>query len=575
MDRRLAVLAVVSLTVSLGIRTSTQQADAPDTPIDTGTDFICAIGAADAGFRALAAEADGAAVMFDQTPRILTADLTGSFSVQVQAVGDLPSIQFDRADPAAWGFDDGGMTWGSVVQADGARKALRLRIGSTNLPAATVIRLSPDVQYTRGVVNILVPQIDDEWIARGTFAHEVVARRFYEWFPDAYQVMSAIPHAPVLFAVSSDAYHRSLKNDVSGIGQDLFDRSASHGSGGTLLGVELFSNTSFASLLTPNHELTHQWAHYHDVGRLAGVEPKGHQPEGHAPLLVGPPSFVSATIRGTRQVVATDAGYEIRRSAFPILHHPLELYAMGKITAAALGPQLVVVEQGQFREDGVALPAPGTRVTGGIRELTVGALLGGLGARDGPSPGVLRRAIVLVSNDTLASQAEMNYWNFFAQRNADPERTGTPGFEGYVSFDRSSGNTVDLQTDIVTRAGDMAAPVADVSWPRFGRADWNGVRFTDTVPSRLVAGQRVTLSGQVTTTERSDYSEIRVRFRKSELAAEGQVLVRGDVSRSSAFSVDVTFTPAQRGVYSMEVVLVAGSGNVQQVRGILTPIVVE
>jgi hypothetical protein len=188
---------------------------------------------------------------------------------------------------------------------------------------------------------------------------------------------------------------------------------------------------------------------------------------------------------------------------------------------------------------------------------------------------VIRRATVLVSRDGFASEAEMNYWNFYAQRLADPNRTGVPSYEGYVSFDRATRNTVDLRSDISPKAGGPTGTAVEVTTPRFGRRDWRGVEFDDTVPSRFVAGQRVTLAGRITATDRTDFNNVLVRFWRYGGTADHAVLLWGTVTRSGTFTVDVAFTQAQRGLYAMEVFLFWPNSGTQYPRGIVTPVLVE
>lgn len=562
--------------------------------------------------------ADGQALMFDQTPAILRPDHSGTFSIKAQLIGDFPTVQFLRWDPDVagdnietwsrtatrtvagrivsifekvypdaelarilrrqpWGFDDGGLEWGNVLlpTSDTTRK-LALRIGSTNLPAATpLVQLSADVQYAGSVVNVVIPDFGDSRVAGDDFAFEIqaAAKKFYEFFPDSYDMIAFIPQSGAL--AGYDAFHRNVKSDVTGIGLTPVNNSADYGSAGTLLGVEVYAQAEFTRPATSNHEIAHQWGHYLDLTGLAGVEGKGQAPGSHTPLTKGA-TLLGAVLEATRQVTAVDGGgFEIRQAPSPILHHPLEMYVMGKLSADALGTQLIFEDQGQFDPAAATTPDVGTRLAGGVKEVSVGAILGKHGARSGPIPNVIRRATVLVSRDALASQAEMNYWNFYAQRLADPSRTGVPSYEGYVSFDRATGNAIDLQADVAPTTGGGPGAAVEVTTPRFGKKDWRGIEFDDTIPSRFVAGQRVTLTGRVTATDRTDFNFILVRFWKYGGSADNAVRFQGDLTRSGTFALGVEFTPAQRGLYWMEVFLFWPESGGQAPRSVLTPILVE
>jgi hypothetical protein len=207
--------------------------------------------------------------------------------------------------------------------------------------------------------------------------------------------------------------------------------------------------------------------------------------------------------------------------------------------------------------------------------VSIGAILGEHGSRSGPSPAVIRRATVLVSRDALASEAEMNYWNFFAQRLADPNRTGVPSYAGYVSFDRATGNTIDLRTDVAPTAGGPLGTAVEVTSPRFGRKDLRGLEFNETVPSRFVAGQRVTLTGRITATEHADYNNLAIRFWKYGGNTDNAVLFWATVTRSGTFTVNIDLSAAQRGIYAIHSFLYWPGGSAAQRVGYLTPILVE
>jgi hypothetical protein len=563
---------------------------------------------------------DGQGLMFDQTPAIIRPDLSGSFSIKVQLVGDFPTMRFKRWDPEAtgenietwsrtatrtisgrlvsifdkvypdselarilrrgsWGFDNAGLFWGQVLLPNSDKKpGVTLRVGSTNLPTATpAVRLSANVQYAGSVVNIRIPDFGDTRVVDGDFGFDLrtAAKTFYEFFPDSYEMIAFIPQSGPL--ADYGAFHRIVKNEVTGIGLRTFDTTSDYGSGGTLQGVEVYTGARFTTNDVSNHEITHQWGHYLDLTGLAAVAGKGHQPESHTPLTLGA-TMLGAVLEATREVArttGTSSSFEIGRTSYPILHHPLEMYVMGKTSSDVLGTQLVFDDQGQFDATTSAAPDVGTTLKGGVKEVTVGAILGKHGSRGGPSPTVIRRATVLVSRDALASQAEMDYWNFYAQRLADPNRTGVPSYEGYVSFDRATRNLVDLRTDISPIAGGAPGTAVEVTAPRFGRRDWRGVEFNDTVPSRFVAGQRVTLAGRIIATDRSDFDNVLVRFWKYGGNADDAVRVFATVTRSGTFTVDVNFTQAQRGLYEMEVFLFWPSSGSQFPRGLVTPILVE
>src|SRR5687767_3251731 len=102
--RPMTVLAVLGLTLALEVPTPTQQVDSLDPSVYIEEAFVCGT---DLDYRVSRGRAvapgleDGDGLMFEQTPPILTPDLTGTFSLRVHVVGDLASVQFDRSDPDA------------------------------------------------------------------------------------------------------------------------------------------------------------------------------------------------------------------------------------------------------------------------------------------------------------------------------------------------------------------------------------------------------------------------------------------------------------------------------------------
>ncbi len=90
-----------------------------------------------------------------------------------------------------------------------------------------------------------------------------------------------------------------------------------------------------------------------------------------------------------------------------------------------------------------------------------------LGARSGPAPSEWQRAIVVVSNGRLLTQREMDYWTFYAQREADPSRSGVASYDGYVSFDVATGGGIDLEHEIRPLAAGRIVQPLSVDYPNF------------------------------------------------------------------------------------------------------------
>jgi len=180
---------------------------------------------------------------------------------------------------------------------------------------------------------------------------------------------------------------------------------------------------------------------------------------------------------------------------------------------------------------------------------------------------------VLISRDRLATQQEMDYWNFFAQRLADVNRRGTANADGYVPFRVATHDAVTLSTAIVPRRGATLPQALDTDTPSFGESDWRGVSFSRAVPARFDAGDDVLLTGRVTAAEAVDFDRIVVSFWNE--ATNNAITFSGDITRGGDFTVPVQFRAPQRGRYVMSVYLFwAGSGP-QRPRASVTSILVD
>jgi hypothetical protein len=279
--------------------------------------------------------------------------------------------------------------------------------------------------------------------------------------------------------------------------------------------------------------------------------------------------MIGAVLDGDRHVrqVADDA-FEIARSGHPIRFHPLELYAMGLLTPDEV-PELTVFEdQAQFP----ARPQPGTALTGSARRVSINDIMAAHGPRKGPVPAEWRLAVVLVSRGGLASQAEMDYWNFVAARLEDPARSGTPSHDGYVSFDAATDWRVDLHTRIVPKALPAIEQAFEVDAPRFGQRDCRAVEFEEAVPSVFTVRQEVRVEGRVTATDRDDFHQILLRYWKYGETSTQSVRFYDPLSASGRFTPRVLFREGEEGLYLMEVFLFWPGAPPQYARCTLTPV---
>ena len=566
---------------------------------------------------AATAPADGEPLMFLQDPAILWPDREGPIALRTFMVaGDHETVQFSLADPAredgaletwervgtrsidgrlvslfepSWpdavlariltrqyhGFDRPLLYWGAfAVPGRDAKRHIYLRLASRDLPAARVTRIDDATQFTSHVVNLVIPGFGDSLVSTDDIDLAAVARRVLRALRRSYDSLAIIPQAA--FPGTSQAFHRNVSNRVSGIGERIFDGSAAYGSQRVLQSVELYRQAHFTLNSTSSHEIGHQWGAYFDWARISGISRAGHQPTAHDPLWAEHATLLGAVLTPRRRVRrnAEDA-WTIERTPAPIRHHPLLLYAMGKLPPEDV-PELTLFEdQAQFAGDEASEPDPGTPVTGTHRSVTVFGAIGAHGPRSGPSPDVWRRATIVVSRDALLSQRELDYWSFFAQRLEDPHSSGVISYDGFPSFDAAAWNTIDLRTDIRPKALPAIVQPLPVDAPSFGPADWRGVVFDAPVPGRFKVGQRARLTGRVAAGDRSDFDTVLIRFWKYGGTDGDAVRVSQRVSSRGSFDADVEFRDGQQGRYSMEVFLFWPNSGAQYPRSNLTPIIVE
>jgi hypothetical protein len=476
----------------------------------------------------------------------------------------------------SWGWDVPRLHWGEVLGEGvepGNGKAVYLRIAPDTLPAARVVRVSDDLQYSGNVVNVVMPTfadgvLDDEY----GFDLAGAAQRFYRNFEDTYDDLAMVPQDT--FFASYSAYHSNIRNQVRGIGLGLFDRSATYGStGGRLQGVEVFLGSQFALHSTSSHEIAHQWGDYINWTRLSGLVRSGWQPASHDPLWAPGETLIGSVLTATRRVAHADDGWKIERTPAPTLFHPFTLYAMGLIPKDDVPEITLFDDQAQFNPVTTSTPATGTLLSGTTQTATIYNVIGMLGERSGPVPAVWNRATVVVSRDALLSQREMDYWNYFAQRLADPQRSGVVGYNGVGSFRSSTGGRVELATDIRPLVGERVDQVFDVSTRSFAPRDLRDVIFDEPIPMRYHVGDRIRWSGRIDPPDRSDINQLLIRFTRS--TDGSQLRMWTDIGSRASFVVETTFEPKDAGIYVMEVFLFWPGSGAQFSRAAITPILID
>src|SRR5213075_1277605 len=110
--------------------------------------------------------------------------------------------------------------------------------------------------------------------------------------------------------------------------------------------------------------------------------------------------------------------------------------------------------------------------------------------------------------------AEMDYWNFFAQRLANVSQQTVASVDGYVPFRTATNDLVSLTTSIKPSRAPALPQLLETAAPSFGVADFRDVELTSPMASRMTAGRQLDLKGHVTATAAAGVSQIEMVFWK-------------------------------------------------------------
>ena len=611
-----APTATVALVTALSVVGSSQTRPIALPPESSLPQVTCGT-RVDEGLRGIRPRAvqvsDGETLSFEQDPPLVLPNYSGRVTLRrFSVVGDLPTLDFHRWNPdnpagdletwqrtttrpiggrlisvfePSWdtaviggllsrariGYDRPSLYMGWITVA-GVDRSVNLRMGFAGMPHSDVASIDAGAQYSSNVLNLVLAGFGDGRASAGPQGFELAAatEQALKYLTDSYDDIAFVPVATPV--ADYGAFHRNVQNAVTGINIAPFNQTSLYGRSQRLQGVELYAGAAAARYEDTNHEMAHQWNSDFDWGRIAGITRAGHQPEAHSPLWTGGESLLSAVLWPSRRVRATSSAFAIEATPAPARFHPLELYGMGLLSSEQVPDFQVFEDQAQF-DSASMIPAVDAAVTGGVRSVTIHDVIREHGVRTGPKPTAWRRAMVLVSTDHLASQSEMDYWNFFSQRLADRSGAGTPTYDGFVPFHTATGNAAQLTTVIELIGRPALSQALDTDAPSFGAADWRGVEFTQPVPSRLAPGTVLRLAGHVTATDQADFDQVGVILYRANVA--DPVKFFGAVSRNGDFTVDMRFTDAQQGRYSMGVFLFWPNGGAQYPRTVRSTFVVQ
>ena len=282
------------------------------------------------------------------------------------------------------------------------------------IPMAPVTSASADMQYTDYVVNILMPSAFPSGISSTLPDVRPVAQRFYQKFPDDFDVLNIVYAGPSFF---QNRFHFAVQNAVQGIGLSVFNNSASYGSAGRLLGISEFPLAPYfdGADTAVQHEFGHQFiAFLNTPSFLASAIP--HWP--YSTMASGVMGFSIGGAGGQGGefpcVITKEAGgYHLTQRTEAAVFNDLELYLMGLIPAGQVADQYV------FRDQNAVPPCDGRLFTGTMDTLRVSDITGALGNRvpdTAQSKKTFRLATIVLSRDSLLSPEAMALYSYFARR---------------------------------------------------------------------------------------------------------------------------------------------------------------
>lgn len=280
------------------------------------------------------------------------------------------------------------------------------------VPAAPVVAVAADLQRTDHLVNLHFPALADGF-ADVQLQLPAIAQKFYSHFDDDYDFLQ------IVFARAhfENRYHFVTRNDVLGIGHQLFNIAAQYGSAGRLIGVTIFPIPTLFDGGAPTtlHEIGHQWIDYLKFAPfLPGVP--------HWPLsdLASDIMGFSIDLNGQPEggqfdfdlVPQGNGNYKMVPSAALKGFSDLSLYLMGMRPAAQVGSHFVFDNQAQTVVANGILAGPTTTVT-------INDVIAHAGARSpdfAHSQKRFRVATLLVTKEGLASPQALRLYDFFSAR---------------------------------------------------------------------------------------------------------------------------------------------------------------
>ena len=320
---------------------------------------------------------------------------------------------------------------GFCTPAGGGRFNVFAQVWTSAIGLASVLSRTSTVQQTDHVVNIVESAVELQ-----AFDTTVMTKHFYTVYPDAYDFLNIVSVAGQV----ANRHHESASNAVSGLGQMLFNNTATYWSAGRLKGVTVFPIPTLfdGASTTFSHETGHQWMVFLSGPLWASGVP--HWPKGDVAgnvmgfSIAGPGGeggdfHYTFTPNGLGGYVVGNSPDSVSRA-----FNSMELYLMGLIPPAQVGTFFVLNDQTITPAAGDTIPA--SRVT----TFDVNTVIAANGARVPDSAAIAAAAAVApkvaatpsalrcvartwLGPSAMSQRQQRSYPNVTARSNSAPDRS--------------------------------------------------------------------------------------------------------------------------------------------------------
>lgn len=270
--------------------------------------------------------------------------------------------------------------------------------------------------------NVTVMEVNgnyNEYNVDGTInavPRQVIAKEFFRTHNDDYDFLVIFTNFD--FTITSDtvAFYLQVKNDIRGIGLDIFDNSDLYGSAGKLQGtIDMGNIAKIASdplspdfeftLETLSHEMLHRWGAYVKFKDQAGTISTAllGKDDAHWSFLLDTKGSLEYGNQWQDNGNGTFTSISARK-----YYSPLDLYLMGLIDKSQVPPMLLIENPSI---DPKKMPEVGTTIAGTPRYITIDDIIAAEGERNPSSneaPKQLKMAFIFVTSPGTFTGNELN-----------------------------------------------------------------------------------------------------------------------------------------------------------------------